>query len=199
MSKIILDYSANTHNNDLRKITELIKTVKSYDTVKHEIIFKSQLFVSAGANVVCTHESFDHMYKTCKDLGYQCTASVFDLDSLCFLLTYDIPFVKIANNKKLYHLAEDVPKDIEVIASCNVADYYSNKSPGTTLACVSEYPASLFDYPRDIIQLSDHTKGLLLWHKNKPIIWEKHIKMPGDTGLDAGPFCITPEELADIL
>ncbi len=204
-SQIILDYSANTHKNDLLKIQEAINAISLIDTKKHEIVFKSQLFREAGENVVCKHGSFDFMYNRCKELGYKCTASVFDKSSLYFLLKYDIPFVKIANNRDFDYLIDYVPRRIPVYTShdCSKADnYYNNKSTldDQRLRCVSEYPAKIKDYrcvPGG--NISDHTIGFELFKTYKPKIYEKHFIMPGDDGLDSGPFAVTPEDLRQIL
>jgi len=64
---------------------------------------------------------------------------------------------------------------------------------------VSKYPSSIDDYSDNAPFISDHTIGLELWHRNKPLIWEKHYKLPDSTGLDAGPFAITPDELKEVL
>lgn len=204
-SKIILDYSANTHKNDLNKIQQTISAIKDIDTGKHEIIFKSQLFKEAGKNIVCSEYSFDSMYQHCQSLGYKCTASVFDLDSLNYLLSFDIPFVKIANNRNLDYLIEHVPRGLPVYIS-----YDSNKIDNCynpllnqideRMRCVSKYPADVSEYrvmPR--CNISDHTIGFDLFNMVKPKIWEKHLIMKGDKGLDAGPFAVTPEDLKEIL
>ncbi len=47
--------------------------------------------------------------------------------------------------------------------------------------------------------ISDHTIGFDLFNMVKPKIWEKHLIMKGDKGLDAGPFAVTPEDLKEIL
>ncbi|MDD5356257.1 MAG: hypothetical protein PHY56_06965, partial [Candidatus Omnitrophica bacterium] len=86
------------------------------------------------------------------------------------------------------------------------------------LLCISEYPAKIEQYEKafnkqhisklsiDLIgklnahcSVSDHIVGLNLYKKYQPQIWEKHFKLPKSTGLDAGPFAITPEELREIL
>jgi sialic acid synthase SpsE len=206
MSTIILDYSANSHKNDLMKIQSAIDSVANIDTKKHNIIFKSQLFVMAGDNIPCHHGSFDFMYNRCKELGYECTSSVFDRASLDFLLGYDIPFVKIANNRKLDYLIGEIPRKIPVYVSydCNRVDNLNETSiynkKDRFFNCVSEYPASIESYScSSNCNISDHTIGFELFNKYKPLLYEKHFIMPGDDGLDAGPFAVTPEDLKEIL
>lgn len=208
MSTIILDYSANTHKNDLYKISSAIDAISIIDTKKHNIVFKSQLFVSAGKNVVCTNESFNFMYNRCKEMGYQCTSSVFDEDSLNYLLSYtDLPFIKIANNRNLDYLIGKIPREIPVYCSFDSTKMHSSLSKielfnelDQKLHCVSEYPANIENYrvlPGE--NISDHTVGLDLYKRFSPRIWEKHLMMIGDDGLDSGPFSVTPEELKEIL
>lgn len=216
MSRIILDMSANTHKNDHQTIEKMMYEIKKIDTGKHEIIFKAQLFLEAGLNIPLTHEAFDFMYLYGTYLGYAVTSSVFDLPSLKFLLTYNPCFVKTANNRSLDYLIGEVPRKIPVYQSLGwgeeseYLDIYTRK-----LLCVSKYPAEFEDYDskmffvsnvfnnysmaRSYDGISDHTIGLELFKRYKPEIWEKHYKLSDSTGLDAGPFAITPEELKEIL
>jgi len=204
MSEIILDFSANTHKNDLSIIDRAVDEIKAVDTGKHEIVFKSQLFTSAGDNIVCSKDSFSYMHAICKESGYKCTSSVFDKESLDFLLTFDIPFVKIANNPDLYWLAGEVPKKVRAYQSYTKYGTWLHLFADDYLACISKYPATLKEYedaftPNYLRQVSDHTVGLGLFKKYEPYIWEKHLILDDSTGLDAGPFAITPQELAEIL
>ncbi|MFA5715059.1 MAG: hypothetical protein WC998_04935, partial [Candidatus Paceibacterota bacterium] len=102
MSQIILDFgSGNTHKNNWDYLKRMIDELKAVDTGKHEIIIKHQLFKAAGDNLPLDPWVFDAAYDYAKKLGYKTTSSVFDLESLKFLLNYDIPFVKIANRRDL--------------------------------------------------------------------------------------------------
>ena len=73
------------------------------------------------------------------------------------------------------------------------------------MCCVSEYPASKEDYieifPESFLELgiSDHTIDWELFETYKPAIYECHYKLPDSTGLDAGPFARTPQQLKEIL
>jgi sialic acid synthase SpsE len=210
MTQIILDAgSGNTCQNNPDIIRRMIDELAAIDTHKHEVIIKWQLFKKAGNNVMLEPARFDFAYEYAKEKGYKTTASVFDIWSLEFLLRFDIPFVKIANNRSLDWLIGEVPRKVPVYVSAGgteeMEDFvYSNVS---ALACVSEYPAKIEDYEdrfvflRDLFggYISDHIIGLHLFNKFKPLIWEKHYKLPDSTGLDAGPFAITPEELKEIL
>ena len=200
MARIILDISANTHQNDADYYQRMVNELKAVDTGKHEIVLKWQLFEKQGDNKVPDNKLFIAMKDWAwNEHRYQTTASVFDLHSLKFLLTYDdLPFVKIANRHELYYLAEYVPRRIPVYISTShgggeILHNYKY------LYCVSRYPATVEDYPMGIRELSDHTIGLELWKRNKPMIWEKHYKLKDSNGLDAGDFAITPEQLKEIL
>jgi len=202
MAKIILDLgSGNTCRNDHGIIEEMIYAIKSIDTGKHEVILKWQLFESAPPNVPLKHEAFEYAYRIGAILGYETTSSVFDKQSLAFLLKFDIPFVKIACRPELYKLAPD----------CGVSVYgsYYDFEPGvyvdTCLACVPKYPALLKDYedrftPGQLKIVSDHTVGWRLFNKYRPDIIEKHFVLERDEkNPDSGPFAVTPKELEQIL
>ena len=210
MSQIILDISANTHKNDGYYYKRMINELSAVDTRKHEVVLKWQLWTGKrGKNIEADIGLFylmarwawnKHQYKT--------TASVFDEESLSNLLLinpelegYSLPFIKIANDRSLDWLIGEIPRKYVVYKSVNAQDYeaYDLNDDSVHLGCVSKYPSLVSDYPKKIKHLSDHTTGLELWHRNRPIIWEKHYKLPDSTGLDAGDFAITPEELKEIL
>lgn len=204
MSQIILDFgSGNTCKNDKAYIKRMYDELKAIDTGKHEVIVKWQLFEKAGDNIPLLPEVFDYAYRYGASLGYKVTASVFDKNSLDFLLEYDIPFVKIANNRKLDWLIGEVPRKIPVYISCdNTKDLKAN-SGIYNLFCISEYPAKIKDYENLPIKLcdgiSDHTTNFYLFNKYKPKIVEWHYKLEDSTGLDAGQFARTPKQLAEVL
>jgi len=209
MSQIILDFgSGNTCKNDLYYVKRMMDELKAVDTGKHEVIIKWQLFEHAPPNERLNWITFGHAYNYAKERGYKTTASVFDKDCLDFLLTFDIPFVKIANRPDLYWLAGEVPRKIPVYVSmggikskydCGLWD------SDITLACVSKYPALVRDYEKlfNAIWLasavSDHTTDYHLWHKYSPAFIEWHYKLADSTGLDAGDFARTPAQLAEVL
>jgi sialic acid synthase SpsE len=132
---------------------------------------------------------------------------VFDLESLKFLLNYDIPFVKIANRRDLDWLIGEIPRKTEIYISYSECSHIICKRISNVkyMACISNYPALSEDYEKRFeahslkFAISDHTIGTELYKKYQPMIWEKHYKLNDSTGLDAGPFSITPEELKEIL
>jgi len=213
MAQIILDFSGgNTCKNDAAYVKRMIDELKAIDTGKHEIVIKWQLFKEAPPNIPLEHKIFDYAYNYAKEQGYKTTSSVNDLESLHFLLRYEIPFVKIANRRELDWLIGEVPRKIPVsvsVGNFSEAAQYNSEAAFmeyiTALCCVSEYPAKITRY-KDIFSckqlqmgISDHTIGFDLWNKYQPVIWEKHYKLPDSTGLDAGPFAVTPKELRQIL
>jgi sialic acid synthase SpsE len=208
MSTIILDISANTTRNDNAYATKMIDAIKAIDTGKHKIIFKTQLFESAGDNAVMSFDHFDHIYNTCKDNGYECTSSVFDVQSLEFLLNYKIPFVKIACRPDLYWLIGEVPRKVPVYFS--IPEYTDDLKyfieGDRVMACVSKYPADVNEYSELFSRtslwdaVSDHTKDLELFNYYHPDFIEMHYCLEDSTGLDAeSGVCKTPSMLKEIL
>ena len=203
MSQIILDISANTFKNDEAYYKRMVDELSAVDTRKHEVILKWQLFEESEHNIRARRAIFEPLaawaYKVHR---YRTTASVFDIQSLRFLiecgLPYELPFIKIANNRKYDWLIGEIPRKYAVYKSVsNASDYFRDME--TPLWCVSKYPADIVDYPDSVKYISDHTVGLELFHRNEPVIWEKHYKLSDSTGLDAGDFAITPEGLKEIL
>jgi sialic acid synthase SpsE len=212
MSQVILDLSANTFKNDFSYVIQMMDEIKAIDTGKHQVIFKTQLFKSAPPNIPLDWSVFDSMYYYGKNLGYQVTSSVFDKESLDFLLQYDVPFVKLANCEDLDYLIGKVPREIMLyisVDSLERRDYLLYRHTNfKTLACISKYPATEKDYSENFGScfnnfwydgISDHTIGLNLFKTKEPNIWEKHYKLKDSTGLDAGEFAITPQQLAEVL
>lgn len=222
MSRIILDFgSGNTHKNNWDYLKNMFDELKAVDTGKHEIIVKHQLFLEAGENISLYRGLFKTAYDYAKELGYQTTSSVFDKSSLDFLLQFDIPFVKIANNRKLDWLIGEVPRKIPVYASIGATDdnlhaklmFHNIKGIAhpydqvVPILCVSNYPSEIIDYEKDFTKellencygISDHTTNFGLWYRYQPQIIEMHYKLSDSTGLDAGDFARTPKQLSEIL
>ena len=203
---IILDFgSGNTCKNSKRYITQMINKLVEVDSRKHEVVIKFQLFKDVPPNIPLRHDVFRFAYEYAKEKGYKTTASVFDMDSLQFLLTYDIPFVKLANRPDLYWLAGEVPRKIPVYTSVHWGGVATETDKHKTLCCISKYPAEHLDYATDFTPIalsrgiSDHTTDFTLYHKYKPEIYECHYKLADSTGPDAGLFARTPEQLREVL
>jgi len=54
-------------------------------------------YIDYKENIEFGKEEYDAIDKYCRELGAMWTASVWDVDSLDFILQYDIPFIKIAS------------------------------------------------------------------------------------------------------
>jgi sialic acid synthase SpsE len=215
MAKIILDLgSGNTNKNNWDYTKRMYDELKAVDTGKHEIICKWQLFEKAGDNIPLTHDCFNYAYEYGTSLGYKVTASVFDKNSLDFLLGYDVPFIKIANNRKLDYLIGEIPRKYKICVSIgeyNPAIPYFNDSwafplqHDICLRCISSYPAKYDDYitifsPSQLHGgISDHTTCFSLFRKFEPAVIEWHYGLSDSTGLDAGPFMKTPKQLSEVL
>ena len=213
MSQVILDLSANTFKNDFSYVIQMMDEIKAIDTGKHQIIFKTQLFKSAPPNIPLDWSVFDSMYHYGKNLGYQVTSSVFDKGSLDFLLQYDVPMIKIANNRKLYYLIGETPRRIPIYVSvddCHICadityDEWVYRDNIIPLVCVSNYPATMSEYSYKFSEhqlkyaVSDHTSDWFLFKTYQPRILEVHYKLPDSQGLDAGSFSRTPSMLKEIL
>ena len=207
---IVLDFgSGNSCKNDteivINMIDELKKVTQKKKTDK-EIIIKWQLFERCGGNTPLERQVFDFARKYAEYLGFKTTASVFDKDSLDFLLRYDIPFVKLANRRDLDFLIRYVPEDMLILLSTSDKDIWLPEAQDRhieLLLCVSQYPATVEEYEKIGLftncNLSDHTDDFTLYLKYKPKIIEWHYKLKNTTGLDSGKFARTPESLEGIL
>ena len=172
-----------------------------------EIIIKTQLFKDIPPNKPLDRDVFLYLKNYGESKGFQVTASVFDLDSLSFLLVHDPCFVKIACRPDLYWLAGEVPRKIPIVVSYDVRDELVNwdRLPpkyNYPLACVPTYPAKIEDYKfPGRLYISDHTVGLELFKQEAPVVWEKHfvLKKNDPTNPDSmGGFALDPEELKQI-
>ena len=203
--------SGNICKNNPDTILRMIKILSIIDP-KRKFILKWQLFKKAGDNIPLLPSVFSYAYNIAMDYGFKTTASVFDIESLNFLLQFDIPFVKLANRPDLYWLIGEVPRKIPVIISRrNDKDYMiyiKNKKDSLyvdeVMCCISEYPAKIVNYEKGFAEdflrngISDHTVDFSMYLKYRPQIYECHFKLPDSTGLDAGEFARTPEQISEI-
>jgi len=200
MSQIILDMgSGNTCKNSVDYAYKMIDAVAAIDSHKHEVIFKWQLFKDEPPNVPLDHLVFGRAYAHAKGLGYKTTSSVFDKESLDFLLNFDIPFVKIACRPRLYWLIGEMPRKIPVYISWD-GKQVAPMGSYTRMFCVPAYPADLKDYRDGELAYSDHVKGLKLWNKWHPDIWEKHFILEDDpNNPDCAGHAIKPDLLKEVI
>ena len=206
MAQIILDFgSGNTSKNDWDYAKRMVDEMADIDSKKHEIIIKWQLFKRAGNNIPLDIELFNMIYFYAERKGYRTTASVFDIASLDRLKMYDVPFIKIANNRNLDYLIGEIPRKIPVYVSCNTIFNASELKDNNVkvLYCDSNYPSSFFKYVAyknfHWDGISDHTSDWEVYQKMNPEIYECHYKLDDSTGLDAGDFARTPKQLEEIL
>jgi len=208
---LVLDVGSGASLPDTDTARRMVDAVKGVDSGKHKIVLKAQLFESAPPNVPLNHDVFIALYRYGKEQGYEVTASVFDLDSLHFLLSFKVPFVKIACRPSLYWLAGEVPRKVPVWVSVDArqAAWTVPEAPkwgDRVLWCVPEYPAKVDDYGKWLRPegFSDHTVGWDLYRRHNTfhaslVVLEKHIRLPDTTGPDAGPWSVLPEQLKEIM
>lgn len=208
--EIILDVGSERTLDCIATAKKMVDEIKAIDTGKHTIIFKAQLFQDQSPNIPLAHGTFEALYKYGRSNGYKVTASVFDMESLEYLLQFDVPFIKIACRPELRWIRGEVPRKIPIYISAD----FSHSAPEhkeEVLFCVPKYPAKIEEYlpiegtcccsSPNVINISDHTIGLAIFkiYENRLHIWEKHLRLPETTGPDAGPFAILPSELKEIL
>lgn len=201
----IIDFgSGNTCKNDKLTILTMIGKICGIDKEQKSIL-KFQLFEKAGDNIPLDRKMFDYAYWMASECGFQTTASVFDESSLKFLLEYEVPFIKIANNPKYYYL-KDLIRSARPVLPIAIS-WNDNQPKGNNLiplCCVSKYPSEISDYedcfnPVDLQKgISDHTTNWSLYRKYKPEIYECHFCLEDSTGPDAGPFARRPEQLREL-
>jgi sialic acid synthase SpsE len=191
----------NTARNDPAIIKQMIDLVDLVDTAEHEVILKWQLFTDAPPNIPMTHEAFDFAYHYAAKFGFETTSSVFDIESMRFLMGYDVPFVKIACRPELYGLAKYSTVPVYISSSGSLVDIPN----ATIMACIPKYPATIKEYEdrftvEDLNIVSDHTVGWGLYLKYQPAIIEKHfVHERRADNPDAGPFAVDAKMLRMVL
>jgi sialic acid synthase SpsE len=183
----------------------MIDGVMERDTHKYRVLFKLQLFKKAGENVALQRHIFDYAFYYAGENGYDLSASVFDEESLDWLLARSPAFVKIACVPELHRFALMVPSETTVYCSfpTDPGPVPSNVHP---LCCVRKYPASILEYELAFsdaqmrIGISDHTAGWKLLKRYKPDVFEKHVvDIREDGNPDAGPFAATLAQLGGVI
>ena len=210
--QIVLEFgSGNTCKNNKEYVQKMLDALRAVDNDNFDIVIKWQLFEKTAGdprNIPLKKSVFDYAYRYAKDLGYKTTSSVFDVASLDFLLEHDIPFVKISCNSTYDFLMDSVPKNMWIYKSISMG--LGCKADGLKrlyLNCIPSYPASTKAY-MDMLQttnkylkyyISDHTDNWKVFKWFRPDVYECHFKLKDSTGLDAGVFARTPEQLGAIL
>ena len=210
MATIVLDMgSGTTCNNHYDTVDKMVVAAAGVDTGKHEVVFKWQLFRQSTVPYVhaLRPEVFSFAYETALELGYGTTASVFDPWSLDFLRRFDVPFIKIACRAWCYPLIGMIGRGETVYVSVDSgkwAERWETLWGVTPMCCVPDYPANPTVYKtmfgdRLSVAISDHCADMALYHEYHPLVYERHFKLPGSTGPDAGAHASTPEDLEAIL
>ena len=215
---IVLDFSSGeTCRNDPDIAYQMIDELDKVDTRRHNVVIKWQLekdpptIERDGKKIRATplrQGVFALAYSHAYWKNYWTTASVFDEESLEYLLTFNTPFIKIANKPYKYHLLREIPKNKKVFVSIGpgfdkeeLLKQYPNVIP---MYCVSEYPANPTVYETSFgknlsYSISDHTEDFYLYNKYAPWYYEVHYKLENSEGLDNGPWAKTPAQLSEIL
>jgi len=216
---IILDLgNGGIFHNDREAIEKTIDSVAAID-IERTCILKFQLFLRIDGKVQLRRDVFHRAWEYATGLGFNCTSSVFDYDSVDFLSQYEVPFVKISNHPHLKkeRVVNSVKKSFieysahgfpleNVIMSVEDSDEYKRfrKRNILLLCCVSEYPATIVDYRMRFTEgelrtgISDHTDGLELYKRYRPKIWEKHYVLDEVTDKPRS-YAMRPEGLREVL
>ena len=212
---IILDMgSSTTCRNDKAIVEKMIDSVAENDPGVDRIVIKWQLFKDTlnvpGLDPIkpLDHDVYLHAVEYAARYNYETTASVFDSESLEFLIKQKPTFIKIACRNHCYGLLAEIDEESFdlVISVGNHAVYKHFKKfypDADLLCCVPQYPANTTVYEGLFSGLlhygiSDHTEGLGLYRKYKPTVWEKHFALEDSTGPDAASFAIRPKELKEL-
>lgn len=209
---IIFDLgSGTTIKNNKHIAIEITDKIKALDSGKYKIIFKLQLFTKETIDYLepLKHKVFDFVYRYCISHGYECTASIFDKESLDFLKKYETPFIKVACRDWLYKYVIDIKKPLVSVPSIVKGSAVKCLNPNAEiLYCIPEYPASINKYKSlfgDLkgkigVNISDHTTNIKLFTNHEPLIWEKHLILEHDNSDPYGDsFAAVPEDFEGVL
>lgn len=171
----IADIGIN-HNGDINIAKELIKQAKicGVDVVKFQkrnpdicvpedqknivknTIFGTMKYIDYKKKIEFGKEEYDEIDRYCKEIGIRWTASVWDIDSLNFLMNYDVPFIKIPsacitdfellkaiNKTGKYVIISTGMSTMQEIQ--NAVKIFNNASDISILQCNSSYPSSEYE------------------------------------------------------
>jgi sialic acid synthase SpsE len=201
---IILDLgNGSVCQNKKDYIKDTIDAVAEVD-VDRVCNLKWQLFVAMDGKTAMRRELFEWAYQYADELGFRTTASYFDFDSYMFLLGYDIPFIKIANQSFLRRSLDATFHGSVISVPDNILFEKYVKKGFKVMCCVSKYPADNADYDSFkeeylMAGISDHTDNLELFHRFKPEIYEKHFVLEKTTYPQPRVYALRPEGLEELL
>ena len=169
-------------------------------THKNEIVIKWQLFTEIGDLLPLDHNVFEWAYQYAEMHDFKTTASVFDNESLDYLLHFKVPFIKLACRDYLFKYLRKIERhDVTAIISIREPQQKAIVGQARYLCCVPEYPAKAKMYESIFggslsVGISDHTSDFMLYKKYEPLFYESHFKLPDSEGADNGPWSKTPEQ-----
>jgi sialic acid synthase SpsE len=216
---IILDFGSGETNANTEEFMEMVDKIihyKEHNKSKNRIIVKFQLFTKESVPYLKPLEKdfFKFAYAYCLAAGLECTASVFDLSSIGYLLGFRPAAFKIAARENLYDLIDLLPLNQEIFVSVdNVAkmqylyDKFGNGFGHKLifLNCIPKYPALQEEYEEKFghglsHSISDHTEGLDLYKRWQPCYFEKHVTSYHDNNIpDRSSYACTIDEIGGIL
>ena len=207
---IVLDFgSGETCHNNKKIVKRMIEGLAAVDTRKKNVVIKWQLWSGAmpyagGILKRLDPKIYQYAVDCGKEYGYETFSSVFDKESLDFLLSTDPLFVKIACRPELYSLATRI-EGTRFLVSVPPGNPHRLSLDIIKLCCISNYPAEEgayykgFDRSALYCGISDHTTNFNLYNRYHPAVYECHFKLPDSIGADSGDYARTPEQLKEIL
>ncbi len=166
---IIAEIGIN-HNGDLAIAKEMIKKAKSIgvDVVKFQkrnpnlCVPEDQknklritpwgliTYLEYKKKIEFSKSEYDEINKYCKEMEIKWTASVWDIDSLNFIMQYDIPFIKIPsacitdlkliNEISKYNIPVVMSTGMSTIEEIDIAEKILSNNELTIMSCTSTYP-----------------------------------------------------------
>jgi len=187
-------------------------------------IFGQMTYLEYKRRIEFGKDEYDEIDRYCKELDMKWTASPWDIDSLHFLLQYDLPFIKIASASvtDLELLSEVRRQGIFAILSTGMSTEHEIENAVNTLGeyciailhCNSEYPSNLENinllymkalkrkYPRLLIGYSGHEIGILptlVAASMKADIIERHITLDTSSQGSDHKASLDPVELKKLM
>lgn len=139
----------------------------------------------------------------CKMIGIDFTATPEDFDGAAYLMSIGVPFIKIGSRQATVTSYVDMVVDegwhVVISQGLCVPRFYW---PATYLACVSEYPANVEDYPPldKYHGVSDHTGGLELARITTGAkVWEAHLTLDRDADGPDHAVSLTPDLFKELV
>lgn len=185
---IIVDLGAgDATRNDIGYVKEVMRELPVGVVAKFQLFTDIKGLTPLDRRVVAEAMVFATEKNRC-----QVTASVFDEDSLAWLLGIrcKVPFIKIAARMNLWKLIDKTPDLVPVVASV-AWEWWSEEMHGrffhrpmAYMACVPKYPATVRDYEVRFggllnLGVSDHTVGMDLYNDYRPKLYERHFDQHG--------------------